>query len=176
MQKFLLPASKFLGKEGHQSLATTTVIEDLIAARERERQCHIAQFENQANLLVVKEKTDFLGLDAEACAPQAKRKRGQLKKEQDKAKAVKTCLPSYTQVCLKRPSGATWAPHILLNEKRESVAVEATLENFEILAELVASQLQLHSESSTSTREEWYTSPRQQKRCQRACSSDVSPW
>ena len=44
-------------------------------------------------------------------------------------------------VCVKRPSGATWAPNILLNEKRESVAFEATLENFEILAELVASQL-----------------------------------
>ena len=42
---------------------------------------------------------------------------------------------------MERPSGATWAPNILLNEKRESVAFEATLENFEILAELVASQL-----------------------------------
>ena len=140
LQKFLLP-EKNRKKEGHQSLATTTVIEDLAVARECERQRCFGQFENQANFLVVKEKTDSLGLDAEVCAPQAKRKRGERKKEQETKKSRKTYLPSYTQVCLKRPSGATWAPNILLNEKRESVALEATLENFEILAELVASQL-----------------------------------
>ena len=68
-------------------------------------------------------------------------RRANARKSRIKPKTQKTCLPSYTQVCLKRPSGATWAPNILLNAKRESVAVEATLENFEILAELVASQL-----------------------------------
>ena len=135
LQKFLLPASKFLGKEGHQSLATTTVLEDLALARERERQQCVVQLEKQANLSGVEEKVDSLGLDADVSARQPKRMKGERKKAQ------KTCLPSYVQVCVKRPSGTTWAPYILLNDARESVAVEATLENFEILAELVASQL-----------------------------------
>lgn len=141
LQKFLLPASKFLGKEGHQGLATTTVMEDLALARERERQQCLAQLEKQATLSGVQEKVDILGLDADVSAPQAKKTRGGGKNARHKAKAQKTCLPSYVQVCVKRPSGATWAPNILLNDQRESVAVEATLENFEILAELVASQL-----------------------------------
>ena len=129
------------------------MFENLANAREmeREREHRIAQLEAQANLLDVKEKTDTLGLDAEVCAPLAKRMRGARTKELKRTKTVKKSLPLYAQVCLKRPSGASWVPNILLNAKREAVALEATLENFEILVELVTAQQMLGTCTSKAT-------------------------